>query len=41
VAIGLTPTRSSAETVLAASEVEAATVKLRVEVEGFLRTVAA
>jgi hypothetical protein len=42
VAIVLTQTRSSAETVLAASEeVENATVMLRAEVEGFLSTVAA
>jgi hypothetical protein len=37
----VTQTRSSAQTVLAASEeVENATVKLRSEVEDFLRTVA-
>jgi len=42
VASGLTQTRSSAQTVLAASEeVENATVKLRGEVEDFLGTVAA
>jgi hypothetical protein len=42
VAAGVTQTRSSAQTVLAASEeVENATVKLRSEVEDFLRTVAA
>jgi len=42
VATGLTQTRSSAETVLTASEeVENATVKLRAEVERFLSTVAA
>jgi methyl-accepting chemotaxis protein len=42
VATGVTQTRSSAQTVLAASEeVENATVKLRGEVEDFLRTVAA
>jgi methyl-accepting chemotaxis protein len=42
VASGVTQTRSSAQTVLAASEeVENATVKLRGEVEDFLRTVAA
>ena len=42
VATGVTQTRSSAQTVLAASEeVEKATVKLRAEVEGFLSTVAA
>jgi methyl-accepting chemotaxis protein/PAS domain-containing protein len=42
VASGVTQTRSSAQTVLAASEeVENATVKLRAEVEDFLRTVAA
>jgi len=42
VASGVTQTRSSAQTVLAASEeVENATVKLRCEVEDFLRTVAA
>jgi methyl-accepting chemotaxis protein/PAS domain-containing protein len=42
VATGVTQTRSSAQTVLAASEeVENATVKLRAEVEDFLRTVAA
>ena len=42
VAAGVTQTRSSAQTVLAASEeVENATVKLRGEVEDFLRTVAA
>ena len=42
VATGVTQTRSSARTVLAASEeVENATVKLRAEVEGFLKTVAA
>ena len=42
VATGVTQTRSSAQTVLAASEeVESATVKLRAEVEGFLATVAA
>jgi methyl-accepting chemotaxis protein len=42
VATGVTQTRSSAETVLVASEeVEKATVKLRAEVEGFLSTVAA
>jgi methyl-accepting chemotaxis protein len=42
VASGVTQTRSSAQTVLAASEeVENATVKLRGEVEEFLRTVAA
>jgi methyl-accepting chemotaxis protein len=41
VATGLTQTRSSAETVLTASEeVENATVKLRAEVERFLSTVA-
>ena len=41
VATGVTQTRSSAQTVLAASEeVENATVKLRGEVEDFLRTVA-
>jgi uncharacterized protein YdeI (BOF family) len=41
-ASGVTQTRSSAQTVLAASEeVENATVKLRGEVEDFLRTVAA
>jgi methyl-accepting chemotaxis protein len=41
-ATGVTQTRSSAQTVLAASEeVENATVKLRAEVEGFLSTVAA
>ena len=41
VASGVTQTRSSAQTVLAASEeVENATVKLRGEVEDFLRTVA-
>jgi methyl-accepting chemotaxis protein len=39
-ASGVTQTRSSAETVLAASdEVENATVRLREEVEGFLKTV--
>jgi hypothetical protein len=38
----VTQTRSSAKTVLAASEeVEKATVKLRAEVESFLSTVAA
>ncbi len=42
VASGVTQTRSSAQTVLAASEeVEHATVRLRNEVEDFLRTVAA
>ena len=42
VASGMTQTRSSAQTVLAASEeVENATVKLRGEVEDFLRTVTA
>ena len=42
VASGVTQTRSSAQTVLAASEeVEKATVQLRAEVEGFLSTVAA
>ena len=42
VASGVTQTRSSAQTVLAASEdVENAAVKLRSEVEDFLRTVAA
>jgi len=42
VATGVTQTRSSAETVLAASEgVEKETVKLRAEVERFLSTVAA
>ena len=42
VASGVTQTRSSAQTVLAASEeVENATVRLRGEVEDFLRTVAA
>ena len=42
VASGVTQTRSSAQTVLAASEeVENATVGLRGEVEDFLRTVAA
>jgi methyl-accepting chemotaxis protein len=39
---GMTQTRTSAQTVLVASEeVENATVKLRVEVEAFLSTVAA
>ncbi|MDE2283155.1 MAG: chemotaxis protein, partial [Hyphomicrobiales bacterium] len=42
VAIGVKQTRSSVETVLAASEeVENATVTLRAEVERFLATVAA
>ena len=42
VASGMTQTRSSAQTVLAASEeVENATVRLRGEVEDFLRTVTA
>jgi hypothetical protein len=41
-ASGVTQTRSSAETVLAATEeVESATAKLRCEVESFLSTVAA
>jgi hypothetical protein len=42
VAGGVTQTRSSAQTVLAASEeVESAAIKLRTEFEAFLATVAA